>query len=63
MEILCWAQIRYGLIKLGTSEGSFVVDAYPVSIQTSDVLLTFITVLLVGFLAVWLPVRRMTRDL
>lgn len=60
---LCWAQIRYGLIKLGNSEGSFVVDAYPVSIQTSDVLLTFITVLLVGFLAVWLPVRRMTRDL
>lgn len=60
---LCWAQIRFGFIKLGASEGSFVVDAYPVSIQATDVLLTFLTVLLVGLLAVWLPVRRMTRDL
>ena len=60
---LCWAQIRFGFVKLGASEGSFVVDAYPVSIQPSDVLLTFITVLLVGLIAVWLPVRRMTRDL
>lgn len=60
---LCWAQIRFGFVKLGASEGSFVVDAYPVSIQATDVLLTFLTVLLVGLLAVWLPVRRMTRDL
>lgn len=60
---LCWAQIRFGFVKLGASEGSFVVDAYPVSIQPSDVLLTFLTVLLVGLIAVWLPVRRMTRDL
>ena len=60
---LCWAQIRLGFVKLGASEGSFVVDAYPVSIQATDVLLTFLTVLLVGLIAVWLPVRRMTRDL
>ena len=60
---LCWAQIRFGFVKLGASEGSFVVDAYPVSIQGTDVLLTFLTVLLVGLIAVWLPVRRMTRDL
>ena len=61
--LICWLQIRFGFVKLGASEGSFVVDAYPVSIQTSDVLLTFLTVLLVGWLAVWIPVRRMTRNL
>ncbi len=60
---LCWAQMRFGLIRLGQSEGSFVVDAYPVSIHTADVLLTFLTVLAVGLVAVWLPVRRMTRNL
>lgn len=60
---LCWLQITFGLVKLGASEGSFVIDSYPVSIQPSDLLLTFLTVLLVGFLAVWLPVRRMTREL
>jgi len=51
------------LRSLGASEGSFVVDAYPVSIQATDLLLTFLTVLLVGLVAVWLPVRRMTRNL
>jgi len=61
--LICWLQIRYGFVKLGASEGSFVVDAYPVSIQATDLLLTFLTVLLVGLVAVWLPVRRMTRNL
>ena len=56
-------QMRYGFVKLGQSEGTFVVDAYPVSVQASDLLLTFITVLLVSLIAVWLPVRRMTRYL
>lgn len=60
---LCWAQIRFGLIKLGHSEGAFIVDAYPVSVETTDILLTFATVLLVGFVAVWLPVRRLTKNL
>lgn len=54
--LLCWLQQEYGLIALGSS-GSFVVDAYPVSVHASDVLLIFITVLLIGFLSVWYPVR------
>jgi lipoprotein-releasing system permease protein len=58
---LCWAQVHFGLIRLGQSEGSFIIDAYPVSVHATDVLLTFLTVLVVGLIAVWLPVRRMTR--
>lgn len=61
--LLCWLQMRYGFVKLGQSEGTFVVDAYPVSVQASDLLLTFVTVLVVSLIAVWLPVRRMTRNL
>jgi lipoprotein-releasing system permease protein len=61
--LLCWLQMRFGFVSLGPSEGSFVVDAYPVSIQGGDILLTFFTVLVVGLIAVWVPVRRMTRDL
>ncbi|MBQ7495474.1 MAG: ABC transporter permease [Bacteroidaceae bacterium] len=60
---LCWAQIYFGLVRLGQSEGSFIIDAYPVSVHATDVLLTFLTVLAVGLVAVWLPVRRMTRNL
>ena len=61
--VLCWLQTSFGFIKLGASEGSFIVDAYPVSVLASDLLLTFLTVLATGFLAVWLPVRRMARHL
>ena len=60
--LLCWLQQEYGLIALGNS-GSFVVDAYPVSVHTSDVLLIFITVLLIGFLSVWYPVRFLSKRL
>lgn len=60
--LLCWLQQEYGLIALGSS-GSFVVDSYPVSVHASDVLLIFITVLLIGFLSVWYPVRFLSKRL
>lgn len=60
--LLCWLQQEYGLIALGSS-GSFVVDAYPVSVHASDVLLIFITVFLIGFLSVWYPVRFLSKRL
>lgn len=61
--ILCYLQIEFGLVKLGHSEGSYIVDAYPVSVHATDILIIFFTVLVVGLIAVWLPVRRMTRTL
>lgn len=60
--LLCWLQQEYGLIALGSS-GSFVVDAYPVSVHASDVIIVFVTVLLVGFLSVWYPVRFLSKRL
>lgn len=59
---LCWLQQEYGIIALGNS-GSFVVDAYPVSVHVMDVVLVFVTVLLVGFLSVWYPVRYLSKRL
>ncbi|MDY6205553.1 MAG: FtsX-like permease family protein [Prevotella sp.] len=60
---LCWLQQNYGLVALGESSGSFVIDAYPVSVRYTDVLLVFFTVVAVGFLAVWYPVRYLSRRL
>jgi len=60
---LCWAQQTYGLVKLGSSSGSFVINAYPVSVHPEDVVLVFVTVLVVGFLAVWYPVRYFAKRL
>ena len=61
--LLCWAQQTYGLVKLGSSSASFIVNAYPVSVHPEDVILIFITVLVVGFLSVWYPVRYFAKRL
>lgn len=61
--LLCWTQQRFGFITLGGGSGAFVVDAYPVSVHVSDVMLVFATVLAVGFLSVWYPVRYLSRRL
>lgn len=61
--LLCWLQQTYGLVKLGRTSGSFVVDAYPVSVHPDDIVIIFITVLIVGFIAVWYPVRYFAKRL
>lgn len=60
---MCWAQIEFGLITMGNAEGSFIVEAYPVSVHPWDIVLVFLTVLAVGWLAVWYPVRYLSRNL
>ena len=61
--LLCWLQQRYGIVGLGQSSGSFVVDAYPVSVHPEDILLVFVTVIAVGWTAVWYPVRYFAKRL
>ena len=60
--VLCWLQQRYGFISMGQSEGSFIVEAYPVIVKVWDLVLIFLTVFLVSALVVWYPVRRMLRS-
>ena len=60
---LCFIQQKFGLITLGGGGGQFVVDAYPVSVHFWDVVLVFVTVLSVGFLSVWYPVRYLSKRL
>lgn len=61
--LLCWLQQTYGLVGLGRLSGSFIIDAYPVSVHPEDVALIFVTVLAVGFIAVWYPVHYFARRL
>ena len=61
--LLCWLQQEYGLVGLGRSSGSFVVDSYPVSVHPEDIVLVFITVIAVGWIAVWYPVRYFAKRL
>jgi lipoprotein-releasing system permease protein len=59
-SLLSWLQAEYGLIKLSGS-GTFIIDAYPVVFRWLDVIKVFFTVLAIGFLAAWLPVRYIAR--
>lgn len=54
--VLCWLQDRYGLVRLGTV--SSIIDAYPVRIEVSDLLMTSSLVIVITLLTSWLPARR-----
>lgn len=55
--ILCWLQQTFGFVALGQSQGSFIVDAYPVSVHPIDIVIVFVTVVVVSWIATWYPVR------
>ena len=54
---LCWAQQRYGLIALDNS----VVGAYPVKVMPKDLILIVATVMGIGLVASWVPLRSLHR--
>ncbi len=60
--LLCFLQQQFGFVSMGES-GLYVVDAYPVSVHYWDVVLILLTVVVVGGLAVWYPVRYMSKRL
>lgn len=57
--ILCLLQQTFGFLRLGSN---YVIEAYPVQVQASDVLLILCTVLLLGFLAAWYPTRYIQKN-
>ena len=58
--LICFAQQEFGLISTGGS-GDFIMDSYPMKVMWSDVAAVFFTVLVTGIVAVWLPVRLLTK--
>jgi lipoprotein-releasing system permease protein len=59
--VICWLQMRFGFVRLGGEDSSFVVSAYPVWMKFSDFLLVFLTVMIIGFLASLYPVYNIRR--
>ncbi len=60
--LLCFLQQEFGLVQMG-SAGTYIINAYPVSVHLADVALVFFTVIIVGWAAVWYPVRYMSGKL
>lgn len=54
--VLCLLQQKFGLISLGGG-GQFVVDAYPVRVKVTDLILVLVSVVAVSALSVWLPIK------
>ncbi len=59
--LLCALQQQYGLVRMGGADGSYIINAYPVSVHYADVLAVFATVIVTGWTAVWYTVRAATR--
>ena len=58
--VLVLLQQQFGFVKFGTG-GNYVVDAYPVLLKFKDVLLIFVTILVVGCTSAFLTVRHAMR--
>lgn len=59
---ISYAQAKFELIKLKGGE-SFLIDAYPVAIEWSNVLAVAATVIIIGFLAAWFPIKTVSGKL
>lgn len=57
---ISWIQQHFGVIKLSSS-GTFIIDAYPVRIEPTDIALIWVTVLVIGLLAARYPVKQISR--
>jgi lipoprotein-releasing system permease protein len=58
---LCLLQQQFGFIKFGAAEGDHIISTYPVELQLFDIVLTFVTVIVVGYIAVWFPVKHFSK--
>lgn len=54
---VCLLQQHLGLLTLGSGT-EYIISAYPVRVQITDVVLTLFAVTLIGWLAAWIPSRK-----
>lgn len=55
--VICLVQEHFGLLKLGSGT-EYVMAAYPVSVEAVDIVFVAVVVLVLGFVAAYLPARR-----
>jgi lipoprotein-releasing system permease protein len=60
--LICWLQMRFGLVGI-QAEGNFIIDSYPVAVQTWDFILVAVTVFSIGLVANILPLRKISEKL
>lgn len=58
--LVCWLQQHFGIIPID-SAGNFIISVYPVKMLFTDFFFVLLTVITIGFLAAWYPVRYITK--
>ncbi len=59
--LILYIQQSFGIVKLGANEQDFIIDAYPVAMKALDFLYVFLTVVCIGLLATWYPVKNLAK--
>lgn len=59
--LICFLQQTFGFIKLG--EGNYIIEAYPVKLVFGDIAFILLTVLLIGYIASYFPVKYLVKKL
>jgi lipoprotein-releasing system permease protein len=57
--LICWVQIEFHLLTF-PSDGSFIIDYYPVEVRFVDIIISFVVVTVIGFLAAQVPIKKIT---
>ncbi|MDD2475535.1 MAG: FtsX-like permease family protein, partial [Dysgonamonadaceae bacterium] len=60
---ISFLQQHFGLLKLGGTPGAYMVDAYPVIVKFTDVLLTFLIVCIICISTIIYPIHNLKKQL
>jgi ABC-type transport system, involved in lipoprotein release, permease component len=61
--VLCLLQYHFGLLRLSNTPGAYIVDAYPVIVKFTDILIVFAVVSVIGLLTVLYPVNNLKKKI
>ena len=56
--VVCFTQEHFGWLKLGNGT-DYIVNAYPVEVMPTDLIIVLILVVCIGFFAAWYPTKNM----
>ena len=51
-------QQYFGIIRLGNGDGNYIIEAYPVALQFTDIVLVFITITIIGSVAAFFTANK-----
>jgi lipoprotein-releasing system permease protein len=62
-SFICFIQQTFHIVRIGSGEGNFILNYYPVSMEAIDFIIVFITILLISLLASWIPTKIIKKKL